>query len=76
MKLAQFIEIHRNLLKILRKNGVKLGYVDLIEMYQDYKALRSAPGSKHTEVLREVCSKYGIGHTKAWEVISALDKDI
>ena len=76
MKLAQFIEIHRNLLKTLRKNGVKLGYVDFTEMYQDYKALRSAPGSKHTEVLREVCSKYGIGHTKAWEVISALGKDI
>ena len=76
MKLAKFIEIHADLLKMLRENGVKLGYVELTGLYQEYKALRSMPGSKHTEVLREVCQRYGIGHTKAWEVITALDKDV
>ena len=76
MKLANFIEIHAEVLKLLRKNGIKLSYVELTEMYRDYKALRSVPGSKHTEVLREVCRRYGIGHTKAWEVIVALDKDV
>lgn len=76
MKLAKFIEIHAELLKTLRENGIKLSYVELTEMYREYKALRSVPGSKHTEVLCEVCQHYGIGHTKAWEVIAALDKDI
>lgn len=76
MKLAKFIEIHAEVLNMLRENGIKLSYVELTEMYRDYKALRSVPGSKHTEVLREVCSRYGIGHTKAWEVITSLDKDI
>lgn len=76
MKLAKFIEIHTELLNLLRKNGIKLSYVEITEMYREYKALRSVPGSKHTEVLREVCNRYGIGHTKAWEVITALDKDI
>jgi len=76
MKIVKFIEINANLLKILRENGIKLSYVELTEMYRDYKSLRSVPGSKHTEVLREVCGRYGIGHTKAWDVITALDKDI
>ena len=76
MKLAKFIEIHAEVLNMLRENGIKLSYVELTEMYHEYKALRSVPGSKHTEVLREVCSRYGIGHTKAWEVITSLDKDI
>ncbi len=76
MKLAKFIEIHAELLKTLRENRIKLSYVELTEMYRDYNALRSVPGSKHTEVLREVCGRYGIGHTKAWDVITALDKDI
>lgn len=76
MKVVKFIELHRELLKILRENGIKLSYVELTEMYREYKALRSITRSKHTEVLREVCEKYGIGHTKAWEVIKALDKDI
>lgn len=76
MKAAKFVEIHAEMLKMLRKNGIKLSYVELTGMYQEYKRLRSMPGSKHTEVLREVSGRYGIGHTKAWEVIKALDKDI
>ena len=76
MKLAKFIEIHAEVLNLLRKNGIKPGYVELTEMYREYKTLRSMPGSKHTEVLRDVCQRYGIGHTKAWEVITALDRDI
>lgn len=76
MKIVKFIEMHREMLKMLRKNGIKLGYVDFTEMYQDYKALRSAPGSKHAEVLREICDKYHIGHTKAWEIIKTFDQDI
>lgn len=76
MKVAKFIELHRELLKMLRKNGIKLSYVELTDMYQDYKSLRSAPGSKHTEVLREVCERYHIGHTKAWEIIKTFDQDI
>ncbi|MBP5425128.1 MAG: hypothetical protein J6Y33_03530 [Prevotella sp.] len=76
MKAVKFVEIHAEVLNMLRKNGIKPGYVELTGMYRDYKALRSVPGSKHTEALREVCGKYGLGHTKAWEVITALDKDL
>jgi len=38
MKLAKFIEIHAELLKTLRENGIKLSYVELTEMYREYKA--------------------------------------
>lgn len=76
MKVIKFVEMHRDLLKMLRKNGIKFSYVELTEMYQDYKTLRSMPGSKHTAVLRDVCEKYHIGHTKAWEIIKTFDQDI
>lgn len=76
MKIANLVEINAKLLNLLRKNGIKLSYVELTDMYQDYKALRSASGSKHTEVLREVCERYHIGHTKAWEIIKTFDQDI
>jgi len=45
-------------------------------MYREYMAMRRLPNSKHTEVLEEVCRRYGIGHTKAWEVINTLDRDL
>lgn len=76
MKLVDFVEIHSDLLKTLREKGIRLRDVELTAMYREYMAMRRLPNSKHTEVLEEVCRRYGIGHTKAWEVINTLDRDL
>ena len=77
MKLVKFIETHRELLKILRENGIKrTDYAEYIGIYHDFKALRAAPCSKFECVMRELEEKYHIGHTKLWEIISILDKDL
>ncbi|MBQ8064027.1 MAG: hypothetical protein IJ200_00025 [Prevotella sp.] len=76
MKVANFIEMNRELLIFLRENGIKLDYAELTEMYHYYKSERQKPGSKHEEILRDIHRIYGIGKTKAWEVIKLLDKDV
>ncbi len=76
MKLAKLIEIHRELLIFLRENGFKLNQTDLTDMYNYFKRERSKPGSKHEEVLRSIEKNFGVGHTKAWEAIKIMDKDV
>lgn len=76
MKLVKIIEIHRELLIFLRENGIKLDYTELTEMYHHFKRERAKPGSKHEEVLRDIEVKFGIGHTKAWEAIKIMDRDV
>lgn len=76
MKLAKLIEIHRELLIFLRENGFKMNLTDLTEMYNYFKCERAKPGSKHEVVLRDIEVKFGIGHTKAWEAIKIMDRDV
>ena len=76
MKLVKIIEIHRELLIFLRKNGIKLDYTELTEMYHYFKRERAKPGSKHEVVLRDIEKKFGIGHTKAWDIIKIMDRDV
>ena len=76
IKLSKLIEINRDLLNFLRNNGFKLNQTDLTEMYYDFKCERAKPESKHEEVLRGIEKKYNVGHTKAWEVIKIMDKDV
>lgn len=76
MKLANFIEIHRDLLIFLRRNGIRLDYAELTEMYHYYRAERSKPGNKHENILRDIHRIYGIGKTKAWAIIKLMDKDV
>ena len=77
MKLVKFIETHRESLKILRENGIKrTDYAEYVDIYHDFKTLRAAPGSKFESVMHELEAKYRIGHTKLWEIISTMDRDV
>lgn len=77
MKVVNIVENLSEWLKLLRKNGVnRTDCTEYVEIYHDFKALRSAPNSKHREVLRDLEAKYGFGKTKIWEVVAMLDKEI
>lgn len=76
MKVANIVENMSEWLKLLRKNRIILEYAEYVEMYREFKSLRAMGGSKHESALNEVCKKYGLGKTKAWEIIKAMDRDV
>lgn len=77
MKVINIVENLSDWLNLLRKNGIKrLDCVDYVAMYHDFKALRSAPRSKHREVLRDMERKYGYGKTKIWQMVALLDREV
>lgn len=76
MKVVEFVEINKNLLKLLRKIGFNLDYVDYTGMYYDYKEMRANPRNTFRGTTDDVGKKYGMGHTKAWEIIKTMNQDV
>lgn len=77
MKIVNLLSCIKDLLNLLRENGIKsTDFSKYTDIYYDFKAMRSVPGSKFDGVLRSLEQKYGIGHTKLWEIIKILDKDV
>lgn len=76
MKIVNIVVNLSEWLKLLRENQIKLEYMDFVEMYRDFKNLRALRGSKYESTLNEVAKKYGLGKTKAWDIIKAMDKDV
>lgn len=76
MKIVNIVVNLSEWLKLLRENQIKLEYMDFVEMYRDFKNLRALRGSKYESALNEVAKKYGLGKTKAWDIIKAMDKDV
>ena len=76
MKLIKLIEIHRELLNLLRKIGFKLDFIDYIDMYYYFKSERVNPRNTFDKIMSDIKEKFGVGHTKAWEVIKLLDKEV
>ena len=73
MKVVEFVEINKNLLKLLRKIGFSLDYVDYTGMFYDYKEMRANPKNTFRGSTDDVGKKYGMGHTKAWEIKGTED---
>lgn len=76
MKVVEILEINEKLLKLLRKIGTGLEFVDYIEMYHDYKEMRANPKNTFRGVTEDVGKKYGMGRTKAWGIIKTMNKEI
>lgn len=76
MKLVEYLEIHREPLNFLRKNGIKIQILDHLDMYHYYKAERANPRNTYDKVMDNIKRIYGIGHTKVLEVVKTLDREM
>ena len=76
MKLIKLMEIHLELLKLLRKSGFRFDFIDLIDMYYFFKMERLNPKNTFEKIMADIKEKYNVGHTKAWDVIKLLDKEV
>ena len=74
MKVIEVLEFNRELIKKLRKAGIRLEDADYIDLYTEYKQL-TARGEKVSYVIAHLAEEYAISERKVYGLIKRFRAD-
>ena len=74
MKVIEVLEFNRELIKKLRKAGIRLEDADYIDLYTEYKQL-TARGEKVSYVVAHLAEEYAISERKVYSLIKRFQAD-
>lgn len=74
MKVIEVLEFNQELIKKLRKAGIRLEDADYIDLYTEYKQL-TAQGEKVSYVIAHLAEEYAISERKIYSLIKRFRSD-
>ena len=74
MKVIEVLEFNRELIKKLRKAGIRLEDADYIDLYTEYKQL-TAQGEKVSYVVAHLAEEYSVSERKVYGLIKRFRSD-
>ena len=74
MKVIEVLEFNRELIKKLRKAGIRLEDADYIDLYTEYKQL-TARGEKVSYAVAHLAEEYAISERKVYSLIKRFRSD-
>lgn len=74
MKVIEVLEFNRELIKKLRKAGIRLEDADYIDLYTEYKQL-TAQGEKVSYIVAHLAEEYAVSERKIYSLIKRFQTD-
>lgn len=74
MKIYELLSLHRELLSLMAKNGLKINDFKYVELFKEYDTMTRG-GEKATYAVAMLAERYGICERKVYYVIKCFRRD-